>query len=149
MPRQIARLDPEASEYARKLHAYMLAKHLAVKPWCTKAGVAPSALFNLFAGGSGELDTATIRKLASVSGPSLFSALEIAPAPKGELDLDMSTAQKVTELLQAILDTQKDIHEEQRVIRAQNAEIIKRLGGEDTHEAVPRQPDTARPSKPS
>lgn len=149
MPRQSAKLSPKASPFAQRLHAYMMERGLAVKPWCAKAEVVPGSLFNLFTGKATELDIATIRKLASVSGPSLFSALEIAPAPKGELDLDMSTAQKVTELLQAILDTQRDIHEEQRVIRAQNAEIIKRLGGTDPHEPIPPQRLLPRPSKPS
>ena len=147
MPYKPPKLSPDASEFARKVHAYLMGKGLAVKSWAKKADVNPSSLFNLFSNVSDELDTQTIIKLANVSGPSLFYAVGMSPPPKGELDLDMTTAQKVTELLQAILDVQRDIHEEQRVIRAQNAEIIRRLGGDEP--AAPDPPALPGPVAPS
>lgn len=149
MPRQTAKLSPDASPFAEKLYHYMIEKGLSVKPWCGKAGVNPGPLFNLFSASATVLDTDTIIKLATVSGPSLFFAVGMSPPPKGELDLDMTTAQKIAELLQALLDTQKDIHEEQRAIRAQNVEIIKRLGGNDPTRPTLAPPEPRRLSKPS
>ncbi|WP_155801507.1 helix-turn-helix domain-containing protein [Magnetospirillum molischianum] len=90
MSKRPPKIEPNASDLAKKIHAFMLSEGLTMRGWGTRAGVSPNLLSELFSGRTRSITHIRLIKLARavdktpadiVGGDVLLSGLEDDTVP--------------------------------------------------------------------